>query len=204
MTNHYYLVLICYSFVIFIHYDIPRENATYVYVCVVPYNIIMCLNHLRAVDLLCLDATTAYRLGGRLPAPSECELYSVDRDALFSYHKLSEAFLHRMMSLYVSSHYKNTPNDLQLMSDAPAHRLFALLGPQRAAPPPSSSAASGAADDGEEAIAQQLPDVLCVIQVCLEGRISRDSMRASMARGGRASGDLIPWTLSQQFQVREW
>ena len=34
----------------------------------------------------------------------------------------------RMMSLYVSSHYKNTPNDLQLMSDAPAHQLFVLLG----------------------------------------------------------------------------
>lgn len=34
----------------------------------------------------------------------------------------------RMMALYVASHYKNTPNDLQLMSDAPAHHLFVLLG----------------------------------------------------------------------------
>ena len=34
-----------------------------------------------------------------------------------------------MMSLYVASHYKNTPNDLILMSDAPAHHLFVLLGP---------------------------------------------------------------------------
>jgi tRNA(Met) C34 N-acetyltransferase TmcA len=34
-----------------------------------------------------------------------------------------------MMSLYVSSHYKNSPNDLLLMSDAPAHHIFALLGP---------------------------------------------------------------------------
>lgn len=34
-----------------------------------------------------------------------------------------------MMSLYVASHYRNTPNDLILMSDAPAHHLFALLGP---------------------------------------------------------------------------
>ena len=41
----------------------------------------------------------------------------------------SEAFLQRMMSLYVASHYRNTPNDLILMSDAPAHHLFALLGP---------------------------------------------------------------------------
>ncbi len=41
----------------------------------------------------------------------------------------SEAFLQRMMALYVASHYRNTPNDLILMSDAPAHHLFALLGP---------------------------------------------------------------------------
>ena len=34
-----------------------------------------------------------------------------------------------MMSLYIASHYKNTPNDLQLMADAPAHRLFVLLAP---------------------------------------------------------------------------
>lgn len=33
------------------------------------------------------------------------------------------------MSLYVASHYKNTPNDLLLMSDAPAHHLFVLLAP---------------------------------------------------------------------------
>ena len=37
-----------------------------------------------------------------------------------------------MMSLYVASHYRNTPNDLILMSDAPAHHLFALLGPVEA------------------------------------------------------------------------
>jgi N-acetyltransferase 10 len=134
-------------------------------------------------DLLCLDATTPYRLGGRLPAPTECALYAVDRDALFSYHKVSEAFLHRMMSLYVSSHYKNSPNDLQLMSDAPAHKLFVLLGPQGSSTDPSG-----------------LPDILCVLQVCLEGEISKDSLKAALARGNKGSGDLIPWTLAQQFQ----
>lgn len=41
----------------------------------------------------------------------------------------SEAFLQRAMALFVASHYRNTPNDLVLMSDAPAHHLFALLGP---------------------------------------------------------------------------
>jgi hypothetical protein len=35
------------------------------------------------------------------PAPRDCELFWVDRDALFSHHKLSEAFLQRVMSMYV-------------------------------------------------------------------------------------------------------
>jgi len=39
----------------------------------------------------------------------------VNRDTLFSAHRASEQFLRRMMSLYIASHYKNTPNDLQLM-----------------------------------------------------------------------------------------
>jgi N-acetyltransferase 10 len=43
--------------------------------------------------------------------------------------QVSENFLQRMIALFVASHYKNTPNDLQLMSDAPAHQLFVLLGP---------------------------------------------------------------------------
>ena len=41
----------------------------------------------------------------------------------------SEAVLQRMMALYVASHYRNTPNDLILMADAPAHQLYVLLGP---------------------------------------------------------------------------
>ena len=43
--------------------------------------------------------------------------YYVSRDTLFSFHKQAEMFLQRMVALYVSSHYKNSPNDLLLMSD---------------------------------------------------------------------------------------
>jgi N-acetyltransferase 10 len=149
-------------------------------------------------DVLCLDATTPPRLAGKLPPPTACELYAVDRNSLFSYHRVSEAFLHRMMSLYVSSHYKNSPNDLQLISDAPAHRLFVLLGPQSATSSSSSDTTGGGG--GEENQIPSLPDILCVLQVCLEGRISRDSVHATLQRGARASGDLVPWTVAQQFQ----
>ncbi len=137
--------------------------------------------------LLCLDVPlTVKNLAGQCPHPDACELYAVNRDTLFSFHKASEAFLQRMMTLYVSSHYKNTPNDLQLISDAPAHKLFVLL------PPMNTAAATG------------LPEVLAVVQVALEGSLTRQVILNSFARGKREAGDLIPWTVSQQFQEDEF
>jgi N-acetyltransferase 10 len=93
--------------------------------------------------LLCLDATnTHYKLSGT-PPPDSCELYYVNRDTLFSYHKASESFLSKVMSIFVSAHYKNSPDgksiekiylncshlDLQMLSDAPSHHLFVLMSP---------------------------------------------------------------------------
>jgi N-acetyltransferase 10 len=133
--------------------------------------------------LLCLDATLPRsKLSGQgCPDPSQCQLLNVNRDTLFSFHPVSEKFLQQMVALYVASHYKNTPDDLQLMSDAPAHELFVLV------PPVSEDS-------------QRLPEPLCVIQVSLEGKISRQSVINSLSRGQRPSGDLIPWLVSQQFQ----
>lgn len=136
-------------------------------------------------DLLCLDCLNIPRLISGCPLPQSCDLYYVNRDTLFCYHKASEAFLQRLMALYVASHYKNSPNDLQLLSDAPAHHLFCLLPP---VPPTQNS----------------LPEVLAVIQVCLEGEISRQSILNSLSRGQKASGDMIPWTVSEQFQDMEF
>ncbi|EXJ78071.1 tRNA(Met) cytidine acetyltransferase [Capronia epimyces CBS 606.96] len=137
--------------------------------------------------LLCLDATlpkSKMNTQGT-PHPSTCELVHVNRDTLFSFHPVSEKFLQQMMALYVASHYKNSPNDLQLMSDAPAHQLFVLIPP--------------IPED-----ANRLPEPLCVIQVALEGRISKKSVLNSLSRGQRAGGDLIPWLVSQQFQDSEF
>lgn len=136
-------------------------------------------------ELLCLDCLNIPRLISGCPLPQSCDLYYVNRDTLFCYHKASEAFLQRLMALYVASHYKNSPNDLQLLSDAPAHHLFCLLPP---VPPTQNS----------------LPEVLAVVQVCLEGEISRQSILNSLSRGKKASGDLIPWTVSEQFQDAEF
>ncbi|KFG50794.1 ATPase (DUF699) protein, partial [Toxoplasma gondii FOU] len=132
-------------------------------------------------DLLCLDATDPPKLSdAALPPASKCDLYLVDRDALFSFHEASEAFLHNLLSLFVSSHYKNSPNDLMLMADAPAHLLFALL------PPVDERTAT-------------VPDIYCAVQVSIEGHLSKQAIQQALGRGLRPSGDLIPWTLAQQF-----
>ncbi|KAH8104752.1 GNAT acetyltransferase 2-domain-containing protein [Cristinia sonorae] len=132
--------------------------------------------------LLCLDATILPKSSQHgCPHPSECELFYVSRDTLFSYHPASEVFLQRMMALYVASHYKNQPNDLQLLSDAPAHHLFVLLPPIK--------------DDESH-----LPEPLVVLQVALEGNISKHAIMDGLSRGFRAGGDMIPWLISQQFQ----
>ncbi|KAF4453484.1 tRNA(Met) cytidine acetyltransferase [Fusarium austroafricanum] len=137
--------------------------------------------------VLCLDATlpkAKSNING-CPDPTQCQLLNVNRDTLFSFHPVSEKFLQQMVALYVASHYKNSPDDLQLMSDAPAHELFVLV------PPVSEDSA-------------RLPEPLCVIQVSLEGKISRQSVLNSLSRGQRPHGDLIPWLVSQQFQDEDF
>ncbi|KAH7819850.1 putative N-acetyltransferase 10 [Monocercomonoides exilis] len=115
------------------------------------------------------------------PSPAECSLYQLNRDTLFSFHRGSELFLQQLVSLFVSSHYRNSPNDLLLMADAPAHPLFVLL-------PPISKTAN------------TIPFIITAVQIAYEGSISRDIVLSSLARGQRASGDMIPWTISNQYQ----
>ncbi len=143
--------------------------------------------------LLCLDATKMnLKLSRPAPHPSSCELFAVDRDTLFAFHKVSEAFLQRIMALFVSSHYKNSPNDLQLLSDNPSHRVFVLLET------PSNSKKE------QDKAGDSLPDILCVIQVALEGGIGNQSVKDNFDSGTRASGDLIAWTVAQQFQANQF
>lgn len=122
-----------------------------------------------------------------MPHPNDCELFLVNRETLFSYHKSTEKFLYNLMSLFVSSHYKNSPNDLQLLSDAPAHAIFVLLGP--------------ISQDKEKA---DIPDILCAVQVSIEGKISKKVIEENALRGIKPSGDLIPWIISEQYQDNDF
>uniref|UniRef100_A0A452G5Y5 RNA cytidine acetyltransferase n=1 Tax=Capra hircus TaxID=9925 RepID=A0A452G5Y5_CAPHI len=128
-------------------------------------------------DLLCLDCLNITRIVSGCPLPEACELYYVNRDTLFCYHKASEVFLQRLMALYVASHYKVTETSPQMDLSMPFYLTFCIF----CYPPPVCT-------------------VLLSPQVCLEGEISRQSILNSLSRGKKASGDLIPWTVSEQFQ----
>ncbi|KAL3089893.1 hypothetical protein niasHT_024770 [Heterodera trifolii] len=68
-----------------------------------------------------------------------------------------------------------------MLADAPAHHLFVLMAP---VPADQSS----------------VPQILAVVQLCLEGSISKQSVTNVRDKGKkRAAGDLIPWTLCQHF-----
>ncbi|CAF2384441.1 unnamed protein product [Rotaria sp. Silwood2] len=136
-------------------------------------------------NLLCLDCCQDPSKFNKVtssgcPSLESCSLYCISRDTLFSYNESSEKFLRRLMYLFVSSHYKNSPNDLQMLSDAPGHDIYCLLGPI--------------------IDANQLPDILCAIQVCYEGDLSKDVVARQLTHGQRSSGDLIPWTIAQTYQ----
>ncbi|GJC84183.1 RNA cytidine acetyltransferase [Colletotrichum liriopes] len=129
--------------------------------------------------LLCLDATLpkAKASSQGCPDPSQCELLKVNRDTLFSFHPIPEKFLQQMVALYVASHYKNSPDDLQLMSDAPPTSFTCSLRRRQTENFPS----------------------LCVLS-----RLPWKSVINSLSRGQRPSGDLIPWLVSQQYQDDEF
>lgn len=72
-----------------------------------------------------------------------------------------------------------------MLSDAPAHNLFVLMAPV-------------------QKTQKTLPEVLAVVQVCLEGRLDADKLEDGLERGKRAAGDLLPWTVSQQFMDKNF
>lgn len=125
-------------------------------------------------NLLCLEATEG-PLPNPIPNPSDCHMFYVPKNALFSYTMNAESLLHKIMALFVSSHYKNSPNDLQLLADAPSQHLYILMDPSSEEP-------------------------LCAIQLAIEGGLSSKDVQSTLNKGERGNGDLIPWLLAQQVQ----
>ncbi|AFN83833.1 putative P-loop ATPase/acetyltransferase fusion [Encephalitozoon romaleae SJ-2008] len=119
--------------------------------------------------VLLLD-TTVPKIQG-CPIPAECKLFYVDKSVLFSGKPPAEKFLNGMFSLFISSHYRNSPNDLQILADSPRHEILALVTPVE--------------DNGKD-----IPKVICSLQISFEGKCARtEHLR---------EGNLIPWVVSEE------
>lgn len=131
--------------------------------------------------LLCLDSVKDSLTLTEYPSIEDCELYLVDKDTLFSYKNTANEMLNSIMGLFITSHYKNTPNDLQLISDSATHSIYILTKSYK------KHNYSG------------LPEILCVIQVAEEGGIDSDTIKNAKNSNNLPAGDLIPWTLSNYY-----
>lgn len=59
--------------------------------------------------------------------PQNCTLFHVNKELLFSGNPQTEPILEELFSLFISSHYRNSPNDLQILSDSLNHEVFAFM-----------------------------------------------------------------------------
>ena len=85
------------------------------------------------------------------------------------------------MSIFSSSHYRNSPDDLQILADAPSHRILVLTSPIGFS-------------------ANFLPDILSALHISYEGQISRVFLEKNLRNEKFVSGDLLPWIVSKHFQ----
>jgi len=78
-------------------------------------------------DLLLLDAEPSRVSEDIMEKIGEAKLIELDPKEYFLGDKKSEEFLRSLIGILTTAHYRNNPKDLLLLSDAPHHRLFALV-----------------------------------------------------------------------------
>ncbi|OAG30762.1 N-acetyltransferase 1 [Nematocida displodere] len=109
------------------------------------------------------------------PAFDKCSVFALNKEKLFSGSEATEKVLASLASILLSGHYKNTPNDMQILADSQEHTLLALVS------------AEGR--------------VLGLAQVVREGKKSEACTNKEQTYRTKRTeeGDLIPWTLSQYY-----
>ena len=119
-------------------------------------------------DVLLLDSEPAQLDEEELKlAPENCRYVELDRDYLFD---SGEHVLRQLVGLYVLTHYRNRPNDIALLANAPHHSIRAILSP------------SG--------------KVLAALHLCLEGELPDELLREIETL---PKGHMIPGVVSRYY-----
>ncbi len=93
------------------------------------------------------------------------------------FSKAGEKLLRQFFGIYVLAHYRNEPDDLGMMADAPHHTIRAVMTP------------SG--------------KIVCSIQLAEEGPIP-GIMIDDLLKGGRIPGNIIPDRVLKHVRIREF
>ncbi|KAI5180080.1 N-acetyltransferase 10 [Nematocida sp. AWRm80] len=112
------------------------------------------------------------------PKQERCQIYAINKNLLFSGNSETEKVLKSLASILLSGHYKNSPNDLQILADNEYHTLIVLL-----------------TDEGR---------VLGLAQCVQEGNKSigepvTEAHKQRYNEKRMEEGELIPWTLSEYY-----
>jgi len=106
------------------------------------------------------------------PKKERCKIFVLNKPLLFSGMPETEKVLSSLSSILLSGHYKNSPNDLQLLAENSRHFLLCLL-----------------TEEGR---------VLGLCQAAIEGGES-PAHDTAYQENRTEEGDMIPWSLSQYY-----
>jgi len=128
-------------------------------------------------DTLLLDAEPEKLDEEDYKAIAEGRLIYVKPNLETWFSEKGENKLRAFFGIYVLAHYRNEPDDLGMMADAPHHTIRAIMTP------------SG--------------KIVCSLQLAEEGPISEDFVY-DLLKGGRIPGNIIPDRVLKHVRIREF
>jgi tRNA(Met) cytidine acetyltransferase len=127
-------------------------------------------------DALLLDAEPAELDEEDIKAIEEGRLEYLRLSPEWLFSPEGEQTLRQLFGIYVLAHYRNEPDDLGILADAPHHIIRALRVP------------SG--------------KIVCAAQIAVEGGLDEE-VTEELLRGGKTPGNIIPDRLLKHVRVRE-
>jgi len=126
---------------------------------------------------LMLDAEPAELDENDLNCIEKKDLEYVAYDPEYLFSREGEEELKQLFGIYVLAHYRNEPDDLGMLADAPHHIV--------------------------RAVRTRSGKIVCALQIAYEGRINRDTAM-ELLRGGKIPGNIIPDRFLKHLRYKDF
>jgi len=126
---------------------------------------------------LLLDAEPAELTEKDLDNIKSKRLVYVEYDPEYLFSKEGENELRQLFGIYVLAHYRNEPDDLGMIADAPHHIV--------------------------RAVKTESGKIVCALQIAYEGKID-DETAIELLKGGRIPGNIIPDRFLKHLRYKEF